>query len=155
MKTHILVGFVLLAFAGCASYQPPFHPCIGVPEFQQWCRLALRHPNDNQYYRQFYLAYHGDPAALHAYFIDALKQSETPYIDCEASEGLWWTLETLLARRGDERFATALTHEKSRVQSAVVNFFDERFLPQYPKTRKVIETAPNIDFPLNQAQRRN
>ncbi len=149
--SRVLNSCGLFAFFACAHFQPPLHPAIGVPEFQQWSLHALQHPSDNQESREFSLAYYGDQRALRAYFREAVRRCDTPLIDPAGGEWLWWTLETLLAKWGDQQFAAALSHESPRIQSAVADSIDSGFLPLYPKTQKLIQNAPKIDFPLDKA----
>lgn len=153
VNRRIAVAIFPLMLFGCVQSQPPFHPPIGDLAFQQTSFNALHHPTENPQYRQFSLAYHGDREALHAYFLEALRMCDTPLIDGEGSEGLHYTFETLLARLGDKRFATALSYEAPRARSAVGHFIASSILPPYPKTSQILHDAPKIDFPLDKAYR--
>jgi hypothetical protein len=126
MHTRILIA-VTLTLASCASTNPPFHPSVGVPEFQEWCRSALSRPTELDYYRQFYAAYHGDPNALRGYFAEAHQQMISRLMDPAGEEFLSWKLETLLIRLGDERFSSVLASERLSVQSAVAGSMSSVF----------------------------
>ncbi len=155
MHTRILIA-VTLALASCASINPPFHPSVGVPEFQEWCRSALSHPKEHDYYRQFYAAYHGDPNALRGYFAEAYQQMMSRLMDPAAEEFLWWKLETLLYKVGDERFSSVLAREQPRVRSAVAASMSSAFpWSKFPQTNVLLKRAPNIDFPLYQTRRKS
>jgi hypothetical protein len=155
MHTRILIA-VTLALASCASNNPPFQPTVGVPEFRAWCRSALSHPNEHDYYRQFYAAYHGDLDALRAYFAEAHQQMMSRLIDPAGEEFLSWKLETLLIRLGDERFSSVLFSERPSVQSAVAGSMSSAFpWSTFPRTHAILRRSPNIDFPLYQTRRKN
>ena len=157
MKRHFFTILAATSLLGCAhvdlSSQPPFHPSIGIPEFQEWCAEALRQPDAAPAYHQFSLAYHGDRTALRAYFAEALKQCESPEIDAAGGEFLTWQLDTLLRRFGDQKFAAILATEPPRTQSAAGHFISGPTIPGYPRTDALLGAAPNIDFPLDRTER--
>ena len=144
-------SFIILVFvlAGCTTPQE----FRGTPEFQTWMQSALAHPDSNPAFHRFASAYHGQPEGLHAYFIEALRQAESPEIDVEAGEGLGWELQTVILHIGDARFASALAAEPERVRSAVACCFGEVATPAYPQTSRLLSSAPKIDFPMLQTYR--
>ena len=137
-----LLAATFFALAGCFTQQE----LIGPPESQAWMRQALNDPNSNEPSKRFSLAYHGDPTALHTYFMTALKHAESPEINVEAGEALSFELPTILYHVGDSRFAAVLAREPTRIQSAVACFLEVS--PNHPMTKKLIDTAPEIDFPI-------
>ena len=153
MKRSLLALSFSLTFLGCAHFQPPIRPVVGIPEFQQWCLRALRQPNAAPAFHQFSAAYHRDPQALRAYFAEARQQCESSLIDAAGGEWLNWTLETLLYRFGDQEFAAVLSRESPRTQSAVGSFVQKHSLLRNPKTQKILHDAPKIDFPLYKTYR--
>jgi hypothetical protein len=86
---------------------------------------------------------------LHAQFAEARARMAEPYILAgEDVERLFFTFRDQLRRLGDERFAAALSKESPDVVAAVAGFTDFRSLDSgYPQTRRVLESAPKIDFP--------
>ena len=145
----IAVGWL----SSCSTNNAPFNPKIGDPAYTDWVHNALNHPEENSVYRQFFDAYHGDRAALIVYFQDALKMCETPLINAEGGEGLSYDLQTLLSHLGDKRFSTTLKLCPARTQSATGHFLSRDFLKNYQKTKLILDLAPHIDFPLDQAYR--
>lgn len=141
-----ILAFVL---AGCATPQE----FRGPPDFQTWMQNALAHPDDNSAYHRFSSAYRGRPEGLHAYFIEALRQAESPEIDVEAGEGLSWELQTVILRIGDTRFASALAAEPDLVRSAVVCCFSEVGGAAYPQTAQLLAGARKIGFPMLKTSR--
>jgi hypothetical protein len=148
MRSPLLA--ITLLFAGCISQQT----FVGPPEFQLWMRHALDHPNASPANNRFALAYHGKPEGLHACFIWALQQAESPEINVEAGEAIGWQLDTIILRIGDDVFSSALALESKRVRSAVASAFSARgALLTCPKTRRLLHEAPKIDFPMNRTYR--
>ncbi len=154
MQTLLLA--VTLLICGCATSGPPFRPAVGPPEFQDWCRRALAHPSARPEQKQFYDAYHGDRGALRAYFDEAYRLEMAPEMRSHTEEELQWTFETLAYRLGDARFADVLRHERPPVQSAVSHFLQPAPLTgSFPQTQALFDHAPKIDFPMEQAYRRD
>lgn len=148
MRTLLIA--VTLLFASCVSQQK----FVGPPEFQAWMRRALAHPNANPSFNRFALAYHGKSEGLHAYYIEALRQAESPEINVEAGEAIGWELETIIRRIGDDVFSSALACEPERVRSAVASAFSAGgALLTCPKTRRLLDEAPKIDFPMTKTYR--
>ncbi len=147
MRALLLLPFLL--FSACST-TPYF---AGTSDDIAWDQHALAHPNDAPSYKQFSDAYHGDPTAVRAYFAEALRQCETFGIDAAGGESLDWTLQTLLHRLGDQKFAAILTMEPPRSQSAVGNFLSDPAITKFPRTHYLLMAAPKIDFPLNRAER--
>jgi hypothetical protein len=147
MKIYLVAS--LLALSGCTT-QNTF---LGPPDFQTWMRRALADPNSNEAFKRFSLAYKGESAALHAYFTMTLVQAESSENNVEAGEALSFELPTILLHVGDSRFASALAHEPERVQSAVACFLVVS--SDHPQTKKLIDSAPKIDFPMLKTYRGN
>ena len=147
----MLVSVLSLGLAGCTQIEPYLHLVLANEQLGKWYSGALRHPKAHPAFQQFSDAYHGDSNALRAYFADALTQSESEKINAAGGEELMWTLEILLSRLGDQRFADALAKETSRAQSAVGGFIHTQFLRSYPKTQKILHDSPKIIFPLSKA----
>jgi len=146
----LIVGWFL---SGCSTNNAPFNPKIGDPAYTDWVHHALNNPNESPAYRKFFDAYHGDRAALIAYFQDALEMCETPLINAEGGEGLSYDLQTLLIHLGDKRFSDTLKSCPARTQSATGDFLSRDILQRYPKTKFILKQAPDIDFPLDRAYR--
>jgi hypothetical protein len=140
LKILFHVGVCAFLAGGCASAQPPFQPSIGSAEFQEYCRDALRRDpsnSDNERYAFFLLAYAGDPDGLRSYFAEATF--DVP--DKRWKDYNSWSLETFLAKLGDKRFAAALSKEEPRVQRAVLERMDPKFISQYPKTYQLLDRS--------------
>ena len=143
-KLRTLFLIAALSLSGCAARQE----FVGPPEFQTWMQHALAQPDKNPAYHRFALAYRGDPEGLHAYFAEALKQAESQETDVEAGEALSFELQTIIRHIGDARFAAALAREPERVRSAVALCFGGIAPRDYPKTRRLLDETPKIDFPM-------
>jgi hypothetical protein len=146
---RLLIGIFAVLVAGCVA-QPQFS---GPPEFQSWMRRALAAPNDNAAYQRFSSAYHGDAAALHTYFAEALRRAKSSEIDAEGGEALSFQLKTIIRHLGDRPFASALRGEPLETRSAVATFLPLPGLSDYPETLRLLKSAPKIDFPLYRAYR--
>ncbi len=109
---------------------------------------ALAHPESNPAYHRFSLAYHGQFEGLHAYFVEALRQAESPEINVDAGEGLSFELQTIILHLGDACFSSALATEPERVRSAVACCFGGVATPAYPQTSRLLANVPRIDFPM-------
>jgi hypothetical protein len=96
------------------------------------------------------MAYRGSTLALRDYFRQAVSYCETPKKDASGGEVLHWTLETLLVRFGDKRFAAELEKELPRNRSAIGHYVpaDAR---RYPRTAQLLKEAPAIVFPMDRA----
>lgn len=143
-RVRAVLTILALSLASCTT-QKTF---LGPPEFQLWMQRALAQPGNNPAYRRFAMAYRGKPEGLHAYFVEALRQAESPEINVEAGEGLSWELQTIIQRIGDARFAASLVSEPPRVRSAVASCFGEVASPAYPQTKWLLDATPKINFPM-------
>ena len=150
IPVRVLLSLSIFAITGCASRSVFYGP----PESQAWFRHALSRPTEHPSYKQFSDAYRGDAVALRAYFAEALRLCQSSEIYVEPGETLSWTLQTILHRIGDTRFASVLASEPPRTQAAVGDFLPRQVLVSYPTTRNLLTRAPKIDFPLNKAYRR-
>ena len=151
MKITLIICIGLLALLPACSSTRAFSGQI--PEFQAWYRRALAHPDAAPAFRQFHSAWHGDSAALRAYFSDALHQMRSSYINVEAGEALSATLIVLVRRLGDNAFSSALVLESPETRSAVAASTNIPSFTPYPKTHELLTHAPRIDFPLLKAYR--
>ena len=86
---------------------------------------------------------------LHSQFAEARARMAQPYILAgEDVERLFFTFRDQLHKLGDGRFAAAISQEPPEVIAAVAGFMDLRSLdPDFPQTRRVLLSAPKIDFP--------
>ena len=150
IPVRVLISLLFIVIAGCTGTQVFYGP----PQSQAWFRHALSRPTEHTSYKQFSDAYRGDAVALRAYFAEALRLCESSEIYVEPGESLSWTLQTILHRIGDSRFAFVLASEPPRTQAAVGDFLPHQVLAAYPTTSKLLANAPKIDFPLNKAYRR-
>jgi len=150
ITTKVTISVLCLLFVGCVTEHQKF---IGTPEYQDWMHKALAHPSDNPSYQRFYSAYHGKTSGLHGYFVEALKQAESPEIDAEGGEALSFELETIIQHIGDAQFSEALSAENPRVISAVAMCFSDVASPAYPQTLELLTKASRIDFPLVKTER--
>jgi hypothetical protein len=140
---------LMLLLSACAS-TPTF---CGPSPFPEWMQRALAHPNDNPAFHRFYLAFHGKPEGLHAYFSEALRQANSPEIDVEAGEGLSWEFQTIIRHIGDAHFSAALKAESIQVQSAIASCFPDVASAEFPRTLHLVANAPKVDFPMLQTYR--
>ena len=141
-----LLAGLLLSLGGCAS--TPQQTFVGPPDFQEWMHRALAQPDSNPAFHRFALAYRGEAEGLHAYFAEALRQAESAEINVEAGEGLSWELRAIIQHIGDAPFAAALASEPERARSALASCFAGVASPAYPQTKRLLDDAPKIDFPM-------
>jgi phytoene dehydrogenase-like protein len=153
MRTLLLLS---ISLAGCVSSGPPFTPAVGVPEFRAWGHAALAQDGGPADHAQFRAAYAGDAAAVSKYFREAHALEMSPAMAAAQEEFLQWTLETLAYRLGDERFAQLLGREPPAVRSAVTHFLQpSRLQGSFLQTQSVLDAAPKMKFPLEEAYRRD
>jgi hypothetical protein len=119
-----------------------------IPELQSWYRRALAQPNAAPAFCQFHDAWHGDRAALRAYFSDAWRLMHAGYINAEDGQALSATLLVLVRQMGDDAYSAALALESPEVRSAVAASTNIHSFTPYPKSHRLLATAPKIDFPL-------
>ena len=136
MKTTLLLTIicVVLRASALGQYSNPFDPWRA-------CNKAL--PEASK----------GNPIALHTCFLAAYVRMSDPYFGGEDLESMDWCMESLLTTLGDASFAEALAFERGEVQSAVGAFLEAKQLRGTPKTRRLVEKSPKIDFPLAQSNR--
>lgn len=114
----------------------------------------------------FPFALQGNGRAVHDCFIAAYVRASTPFLGGDDLKTISMGLAQLLISRGDERFGDALAVERPEIVAAVryhltprPGFYDPRSkttwievnLSSFPRTRTVLEEAPTIDLPLNEA----
>ena len=61
--------------------------------------------------------------------------------------------QRVLAANGDARFARALERQRPEIRSAVRDFLYIRSPGKFPRTRKLLREAPEIDWPMARAYR--
>ena len=140
--------------AGCATLTVPFKPEVGNPEFREWCRSALsgeKHGIDQALFKE---AFNGDRTATERLFQMALDYEMASKMRPEDEMWLTLTIETILYRQGDAKFAALLGAQSGQVQAAVGTFLLQRIDASSPKTATILRSAPKIDFPLEKAYRK-
>ena len=95
----------------------------------------------------------GNPMAIHTCFLAAYVRKSNPYLGGEDLESVWHCIETILEELGDDRFSHALAYERPEVRAAVGDFLDKKHTEGTPKTRRLIDKAPKIEFPLDLSYR--
>jgi len=139
MLRTLLHLLFMLWLSGCAlkphTSKPDF---CGPPPYSDWMQHALAYPDENARFLRFALAYHGDPATLHAYFSTALKLKQAKICNCEHEEAHGFELMTIIHHVGDTCFSNALVLETPRVRSAVAYWMHLPCLSAYPMTLKLL-----------------
>lgn len=99
------------------------------------------------------LAKRGAPDALRTLFLCAYVRVNQPFLGGEGEETMNLIFQRVLAANGDARFARALARQRPEVRSAVRNFLWISPSGKFPRTRKLLREAPEIDWPMAQAYR--
>lgn len=155
LKRICNAAIVAGALAGCVTHAPPFNPQVGNPEFRQWCRSALDGDNGTNK-AVFRDAYRGDSKSTGAFFQMALDYQMDGIISPADEMWLTWIFKTLLYRQGDARFAEILGEHSPQTQAAVRTFLSiSQIGDRFPQTSLILQSAPDIDFPLEQAYRQS
>jgi hypothetical protein len=136
------------ALTCCAAKDMPYS---GQPDYDNWMKRALANPNGNQKFKDFSMAFHGNPGGLHVYFELAWRLEQEPLIDAEGGEALTAELQAILRHIGDDKFSRALEKENPDVQAAVADNLDIDHMPGFPKTEAIVRSAPKIEFPQMKA----
>ena len=93
----------------------------------------------------------GNPFAMHTCFVAAYVRLNDPKLGGADLEEMTSSTEKIIANLGDQRFADALRLERPEIIAAVAYFVQPERLSGYPVTRHLFETAPKIQWQLNQA----
>ena len=153
----LLIGFAFgLLHVGCSTFGPPFSPELGSSEFRQWCQSAVDGEKKTSKAVLFKSAYHGDKKAIEDFLKMALDTQMAAKMNSADEMWLSWILQTLLYRQGDARFSGLLETRSTEEVAAVKLFLTYPELKaSFPKTWSVLERAPAIDFPLENAYRQS
>jgi hypothetical protein len=97
----------------------------------------------------------GDEDAIRACFLSAYVRVNEPLMGGEDLEAMDITFAKLLKNLGDDKFSAALQTVRPEVRSSVHWFLKGNRINKsdYPKTFASFASAPNIDWPLDQAYR--
>jgi hypothetical protein len=139
---HTLSLIFLLLLSGCAAKSVSSPEFYGPPPFSDWMQHALANPNANPHYHRFHLAWHGERAGLHAYFVKALELKNASTSNCEHEEALRFELTTIIDHVGDAVFANALALETRKVRKAVAFHMHLPTLSAFPMTLKLLAGPP-------------
>jgi len=93
----------------------------------------------------------GNPFAVHTCFIAAYVRLNDPQLGGADLEEMTASTEKILRSLGDERFSKALSLERPEIAAAVGYFIGKSTEPHYPKTHRLIASAPKLQWQLNQA----
>ena len=99
------------------------------------------------------LAKRGAPDALRTLFLCAYVRVNQPFLGGEGDETMNIIFQHVLAANGDARFARALARQRPEIRSAVGDFLWIPPTAKYPRTRKLLSEAPEIDWPMAKAYR--
>jgi hypothetical protein len=151
MKTTSSILVLLGApvfLTGCANSPKPSSARAGLPSYEEsfdpW-----RASN-----RALQPASRGDQDAQLAFFLSAYVRMSQPSMGGEDLEQMRNNAGKLLDALGDDAFSGALQLQRPEVRSAVRSFLDMKNVKgAYPKTFKLLDTAPKIDWPTEKAYR--
>jgi len=100
------------------------------------------------------LAKRGAPDALRTCFLAAYVRVNQPFLGGEDFEMMDMTYDEVLKTLGDDKFARALARERPEIRSAVAWFMASYpRMKRCPKTAKLLQEAPKINWPLDRAFR--
>ena len=98
----------------------------------------------------------GDADAQTAFFLSTYVRLSQPYAGGEDLEQMTANVRELLKALGDVAFAKAIQSLRPEVRSSVRWFVEMKSVrASSPKTYKVLNAAPKIDWPTDQAIREN
>lgn len=137
-----LLTLAALLLAGCAASLP-----TPIADNETGNRLS------GLCYKGAQAALAGDESGWHDGFFAAYSRARDPMLGGEDLESIRETLGDLLARSGDESFATALAKETPPVRSGAAYFLSGISLDVYPKTKALVTSTPDYDFELEKASR--
>jgi hypothetical protein len=104
--------------------------------------------------------------AIHDCFMASYLRSSSPFLGGEDCEAISSGLSQILFHSGDRAFSQALTVERPEVIAAVKlwirkspGFYHQGGyksfrIDAYPKTKNLLDSAPEVDFPLNESSPR-
>jgi hypothetical protein len=99
-------------------------------------------------------ASHGDKDAQDVFFLAAYVRVSQSFLGGEDLEQMNDNCRRLLAALGDEAFSTALRRLRPEVRCAVMEFLDMKTVVHtYPKTYRLLQSAPKIKWPFDRANR--
>jgi hypothetical protein len=99
------------------------------------------------------LAKRGAPDALRTLFLCAYVRVNRPFLGGEGDETMNLIFQRVLAANGDARFARALARQRPEIRSAVREFLWIAPSGNFPRTKKLLQEAPEIDWPMDEAIR--
>lgn len=99
------------------------------------------------------LAKRGAPDALRTLFLCAYVRVNRPFLGGEGDETMNLIFQRVLAANGDARFARALARQRPEIRSAVREFLWIAPSGNFPRTKKLLREAPEIDWPMDEAIR--
>ena len=141
------IVFLLLLGASCALAEKNEPATVDAPYdkvFDPWraCTAAEG------------LAKRGAPDALRTCFLAAYVRLSQPFLGGEDLETIHRVFQEVLPAVGDEKFCRALERQRPEIRSAVAHFLSGfSKIWDFPRTRKLLRAAPQIDWPLDQAYR--
>ena len=104
--------------------------------------------------------------AIRDCFMASYLRASSPFLGGEDCEAIHNGLSELLFLGGDRAFSQALTVERPEVIAAVRLWirhspgfyqrggFKSFDIDTYPKTKKLLDSVPNVDFPINESSPR-
>ena len=108
-----------------------------------------------------------NPKAIHDCFLASYLRVSSPYLGGEDCEAIISGLSEILFRSGDKKFCQALALERPEVIAAVKLWirnspgfyrvgapFKKLSIDDYPRTKKLLDAAPDTDFPYNESSPR-
>jgi hypothetical protein len=101
------------------------------------------------------LAKRGAPDALRTLFLAAYVRLNQPFLGGEGDETMGLIFQRVLVALGDVRFARALAAQRPEIRSAVGRFCTPPAGGKFPRTVKLLRDAPKIDWPMDQAYRKD
>ena len=113
------------------------------------------------------VAIRGSHKAIHDCFLASYLRASSPYLGGEDCEAIISGLSEILFHSGDKKFCEALALERPEVIGAVKLWirdapgfyrvgapFKTLSIKDYPRTKKLLDAAPNTDFPYNEKSSR-
>ncbi len=100
------------------------------------------------------LAKRGAPDALRTCFLAAYVRLSQPFLGGEDLETIHRVFQGVLPAMGDQKFSSVLERQRPEIRSAVAHFLSSfSKIRDFPRTRKLLRAAPQIDWPLDKAYR--
>jgi hypothetical protein len=106
----------------------------------------------------------GDHKAIHDCFMASYLRASSPFLGGEDCEAISSGLSEILFRMGDQKFSHALSVERPEVIGAVKFWirtspgfyssggegFKNLRIDDYPRTKKLLDSVPDTDFPVKE-----